>query len=282
MIIGKKPIPKIVTLYIVIIMKLVQTEKCTCEPYEYDTFQFMAKRLNMKVLHPGGLKATKLLVKQSKISKNMIVLDAGCGSGSSSIFLAQKYGCKVVGIDLDQQSLIKAHKTARRKSLLDRVSFRSMDIVDLHFENEIFDGVICQAALIFTNKSKALNAISSKLRPEGFLGIIELAWKTTPSTTIDRKVGKTLCAAAVNTEEHFEWIKLLRKTGFNVVYAKLHDLNFNFSGMLNNEGFIATLRIALKCALNKEAKEKTRSVTKLFKETQKYLGYGIYVARKKE
>jgi len=42
-------------------------------------------------------------------------LDAGCGSGSSSIFLAQRYGCKVVGIDIDQKSLIKAHKTARAR-----------------------------------------------------------------------------------------------------------------------------------------------------------------------
>ena len=263
-------------------MNSVQIEKCICEPDECDTFQFMAKRLNMNVLHPGGLKATKLLAEQSKMSKNMIVLDAGCGTGSSSIFLAQKYGCKVVGIDVDQQSLIKANKIGRRKNLLDRVSFRNMDIVDLRFEDGTFDGAIYQAALIFTNKSKALNAIHSKLRPEGFLGIIELAWKTTPPISIARKVGSILCAAAVNTEEHLMWIKLLNQTGFNVVNAELEDLNFNFRGMLYNEGVLSALRIAFKCALDKYAKKKTRDVTKLFKETRKYLGYGIYVARKKE
>lgn len=261
-------------------MKMVQIGKCICEPDNCDTFQFMAKRLNMNVLHPGGLKATKLLAEKSKISKNMIILDAGCGSGSSSIFLAQKYGCKVVGIDVDQQSLIKAHESARRKGVIDHVSFRSMDIANLLFEDEVFDGAISQAALIFTHKLKALNAIHSKLRSGGFLGVIELAWKTTPPNAIARKVRNTLCAAAANTEKHLAWIKLLRQNGFNVTTAELNDLDFNFSGMINNEGLIPTLRIALKCTLNKDVKEKIRNVTKLFKETQQYLGYGIYLARK--
>jgi len=268
-------------VYNVINMGSVQMEKCVCEPDECDTFQFMAKKLHMNVLHPGGFQGTELLAERSGISKNMIVLDAGCGSGSSSIFLARRYGCRVVGIDIDQNSLIKAHKTARRKGVLDRVSFRLMDIVDLSFEDQTFDGAICQAALIFTKKRKALDAIHRKIRSGGFVGVIELAWKTTPPNSIARRVGNTLCAAAVNTEQHSEWIKLLSQTGFNVVHAELRDLNFNFSGMLKNEGFLSTLRIALKCAFDKSAKRKTSEVTKLFKETREYLGYGIYVGRKK-
>ena len=263
-------------------MKSVQTEKCICEPDECDTFQFMTKTLHMNVLHPGGLKATKLLAEQSKISKDMTILDAGCGTGSSSIFLAQKYGCKVVGIDIDQQSLIKAHKTAHKKGVHNLVSFRCLNIVNLPFEDGIFDGSLCQATLIFTQKHKALNSINRKIRSKGFLGIIELAWKTTPTTSIARKVGNILCAAAVNTENHAMWIKLLNQTGFNVINAKLEELNFNFRGMLNNEGLLSALRIASKCALDKNAKKKTRDVIKLFKETRKYLGYGIYIARKKE
>ena len=96
-------------------MESVQTEKCACEPDKCDTFQFMAKKLNMNVLHPGGIWGTELLAEHSKISENMTILDAGCGSGSSSIFLARKYGCKVVGIDIDQNSLTKAYRTVRKK-----------------------------------------------------------------------------------------------------------------------------------------------------------------------
>ena len=142
------------SVHYVINMESVQMEKCFCEPEECDTFQFMAKKLHMSVLHPGGFKGTKTLAERSEISENMTILDAGCGSGSSSIFLAQRYGCRVVGIDIDQDSLIKANDKARRKGVSDRVAFRRMDITDLPFQDQTFDGAIIQAALIFTEKHK--------------------------------------------------------------------------------------------------------------------------------
>jgi SAM-dependent methyltransferase len=259
----------------------VQKEKRICEPDECDTFQFMAKKLKMHVLHPGGFQGTELLAERSGISRNMTILDAGCGSGSSSIFLARRYGCRVVGIDIDRSSLVKAYEKARRKGVLDLVAFRPMDIVDLQFQDQTFDGAIVQAALIFTEKREALHAIHRKIRSGGFLGVIELAWKTSPPNSIIQRVGNTLCAAAVNTEQHSDWIKLLSQVGFNVVHAELRDLNFGFGDMLKNEGILSTLRIALKCVFDKSAKSKTREVTKLFKETREYLGYGIYVGRKK-
>ena len=261
-------------------MELAQKKQSVCEPDECDTFQFMAKTLQMNVLHPGGFQGTKLLAEQIRITENTILLDAGCGSGSSSIFLARRYGCRVVGVDVDRNSLIKAYAMARRKGVLDRVAFRHMDIVDLTFQDQLFDGVLVQAALIFTEKREALHSIYRKIRSGGFIGVIELAWKTSPPDSIVRRVRNTLCAAAGNTELHTDWINLLNHTGFNVAYAELRDLHFNFSGMLRNEGALSTLRIALKCAFDKAVKRKTREVTNLFKETREYLGYGIYVGRK--
>lgn len=262
-------------------MESIQIEKCACEPEQCDTFQFMAKKLDMNVLHPGGFQGTEALAKNCNISENMTVLDAGCGSGSSSIFLARQYGCLVIGIDTDQNSITKAYKKARKKDVLNRVAFRLMDMCGLSFQDQTFDGAICQAALIFTKKREALQTIYKKINPGGFIGVIELAWKTKPPNEIATRVGNTLCAAALNTETHSDWIKLLRQTGFNVIHAELRELNFNFSGILRNEGLFSTLRIVLKCALDKSAKRKTREVTMLFKETKKYLGYGIYVGRKK-
>jgi len=56
----------------------------------------MANTLKMKVLHPGGLNATKILAEKCKLSPGMIILDAGCGSGRSAIFLAEQYGCRII------------------------------------------------------------------------------------------------------------------------------------------------------------------------------------------
>ena len=234
----------------------------------------------MKVLHPGGLDATVTLAERAGISRDMIILDAGCGSGSSSILLAKRYGCRVVGGDLDQSLLVKANAAARKKGVLDRVAFRLADMQDLPFQDDTFDGAIIQAALIFTEKRRALQMLLRKVRPHGFVGLVELAWKSPPPGEMIRRVGEVLCQAASNAELHEGWVNLLTQSGFNVVCAELHDLDFSSRGTLRNEGFLATSKIALKSILDRSVRRKTQDVTSLFKEAREYLGYGIYVARK--
>ncbi len=253
---------------------------CVCEPETCDTFQFMSKKLGMQVLHPGGLEATKQLAEKCKVSSNMIILDAGCGSGSSSIFLAKRYGCRVVGIDVDPTSLMKAHEKARRENVLDRVAFRLADLNSLALQDMTFDGVVFQASLIFCEKARVLHTVNQRIRPGGFLGAVELAWKTQPSAEVLAKVKDVLCAAAVNAELHEDWMALFESVGFKVESSETCDSNFGFRHMLANEGFFSTLRIASKCLFNDEAREKTRAITNLFRETGEYLGFGIYVCRK--
>ena len=259
-----------------------QTCSIVCEPGTCDTFQFMANTLKMKVLHPGGLEVTKLLAKRCGLSPDMTVLDAGCGSGRSAIFLAKQFGCRIVGVDIEPAPLLKAQAEAMSEGVSDRVAFRVADANNLPFQDETFEGAIFQAALIFTDKFKALRMVHQKLRGDGFLGVVELAWKKTPSERIVQKVRNVLCAAAVNTEIHEDWIRLLSQAGFEVIHSELLDHEFNFSGIVRNEGFLSSLRIALKCISDKSVKRKMGQIKSLFKETDEYLGYGIYVARKKQ
>jgi len=259
-----------------------QTCSAVCEPDTCDTFQFMANTIKMKVLHPGGLLATKLLAEKCKLSPDMTILDAGCGSGRSAIFLAKQFRCRIVGVDIEPSPLLKAQAEAISKGVGDRVAFRVADANDLPFQDQTFDGAIFQAALIFTNKAKALHSVNQKIRAGGFLGVIELAWKKPPSEKIVNRVRETLCAAAVNTETHEDWIRLFSQVGFEVIHSELLDHKFNFSGMIRNEGLVSSLRIALKCVSDKSVKRKMGQIKSLFKETDEYLGYGIYVARKKQ
>ena len=107
-----------------------------------------------------------------------------------------------------------------------------------------------------------------------------MAWKTDPPINVVRQVRKVLCSAVVNAEQHIKWIELFNHTGFNIVHAELRDLDFNFQGMLENEGLFSTFKVALKCTFDQEVRTRMRDVAKLFKETREYLGYGIYVGRK--
>lgn len=242
----------------------------------------MASKLKMKVLHPGGLEATKLLAERCEASPGMTILDVGCGSGRSAILLAKQFGCRIVGVDIEPSYLLKAQAEAISKGVSDRVAFRIADANDLPFQNQTFDGAIFQAALIFTDKSKALKMVHQKIRKGGFLGVVELAWKKPPSERIVKEVRDVLCAAAVNTETHEDWIRLLNQVGFEVIHSELLDHEFNFSGMVRNEGLRASLRIAAKGMSDKSVRRKMGQIKSLFRETHEYLGYGIYVARKKQ
>ncbi len=253
---------------------------CVCEPETCDTFQFMSKKLGMQVLHPGGLQATKKLAEKCKISSNMTILDAGCGSGRGSIFLAKHYGCRVIGIDVDPTSLLKAHEKARLRKVLDKVAFRLADLNSLPTQDIMVDGAIFQASLIFCEKTSVLRKVGQNIRPGGFLGAVELAWKTPPKAEIVAKVKNVLCSAAVNAEQHEGWTALFERAGFEVESSEIHDLDFGFRFMLSNEGFFSALRIASKCIANQEARDKTQAIANLFRETGSYLGFGIYVCRK--
>jgi arsenite methyltransferase len=92
--------------------------------------------------HMGGIDATEELVKRCHITKDSRVLDVGCGVGATPCFLAKKYGCKVVGIDIVEGMIEKSIKRAKREGVTDRVAFKVADAQDLPFEDQLFDAVI--------------------------------------------------------------------------------------------------------------------------------------------
>lgn len=256
------------------------TQLDSCGSNECDTFQFMATHLGVTVLHPGGLAATQTLAEHCKLSPEMTVLDAGCGSGSSSVFLARRFGCRVIGMDADLGLLLKAKEAAQEARVLDRVAFRLGDLQRIPFDDETFDGVIAQAVLIFTDKRRALEQISRKLRRGGFFGSVELTWRRVPSEEILRRVKATLCSVAANAEEREGWIKLLRDSGLVLVEAETRDVDFSFRGMVANEGVFHALKIATRSLLERSSRRKTQELSRLLREVRPDLGYGMFIARK--
>ena len=75
-----------------------------------------------------------------RINKDSIVLDLGCGSGVNSIFLAEKYGCRVLGIDISMGMLAMAREQLKRCSpeVQTKVSFYQGTVEDLVDDMQVF------------------------------------------------------------------------------------------------------------------------------------------------
>ncbi len=87
-------------------------------------------------------KQNQVLAEIAKVKSTDYVLDAGCGVGGSSIYLAKKYGCHVVGITVSEGQVHQASKYALEKDVNPRPIFKKMDYTRTDFESEKFDVIL--------------------------------------------------------------------------------------------------------------------------------------------
>lgn len=99
--------------------------------------------------------------------KGGLALDTGCGPGRDSKYLF-RHGMDVVGIDFSNKMLEEARKKAGD------CRFIRMDMRNLKFDKNVFDGIWSNASILHIPKSDA-NAVLSEfgriLKPNGILYI---------------------------------------------------------------------------------------------------------------
>jgi tocopherol O-methyltransferase len=102
------------------------------------------------------------------------VLDAGCGVGGSSFWLAEERGAKVVGITPVQSQVDRANAVARQRGLEEHVKFKREDYRNCSQPDASFDVVwalesLCHAPV----KAAAYAEFFRVLKPGGTLVIAE-------------------------------------------------------------------------------------------------------------
>lgn len=110
----------------------------------------------------------EVLAEIAQISTTDRVLDAGCGVGGSSIFLASRYGCNVIGITLSSKQASKALSNATKYGVAPQVSFQVRDYCNTQFPDASFDVVwglesVCHA----TDKAQFVKEAYRLLKPGG-------------------------------------------------------------------------------------------------------------------
>src|SRR5215468_10122657 len=111
----------------------------------YNTASPTVEMMNLiDQLHGGGLNSTKAQAEMAGVAKDMRILDAGCGVGGSSRYLAHTYSCQVEAIDLTPQYVEAAVRLNELCGLDKKIVVRQGSVTDLPYPDQCFDLVWCQ------------------------------------------------------------------------------------------------------------------------------------------
>ncbi|HSL42879.1 MAG TPA: class I SAM-dependent methyltransferase [Anaerolineales bacterium] len=120
----------------------------------------------------GGLYLAAQMARTLRLSPGNLVLDLGCGKGSSSIFLARHYGVRVVALDLWTSAEFLQQKFSAQE-LSDRITPIQMDATQpLPFPLSYFDAIFCMNSFSFYGGSmEFIEHLLKHLKPGGQLCI---------------------------------------------------------------------------------------------------------------
>jgi len=192
------------------------------------------------------LRFNEIIIEKAKIKKTDRVLDAGCGIGGTSIFIARKIGCKVEGITISQNQVDKAKKLAKKLNMSSLVNFSNQDYTNTKFKSGSFDVVFALESVCYSDKEKFLRESYRLLKKGGRLVVADgFNSKSKFSGKEKKLVSKWSNSWAVDSLETPLFFKTKsREIGFkNIKYKKITDKIMNSSKRLylaSFPGFIVT------------------------------------------
>ncbi len=265
---------------------------------ELGYYDFMAY-LEVPFFNIGGAPSIDLLVERCGITEGSHVLDVGCGTGGNAAYLAERYGCRVTGIDISE---LMVEQAKRRASKLDKLEldFHIGDAYDLGFPDESFDVVLTIFVSQFLDLHRAFPEFMRVLRTGGYLGVNEMYRQAEVPKTLVEKVDEAekvfreltdLPFSLRSSKEYKDGFEYVGFTDVNVEsFSQFLDMGRGLKMVGEMGGWIKLLKLLWKTAeMGRRSKkiwerytrlDKAKKVMLRNKETSKYFGYVIGVGKK--
>lgn len=171
------------------------------------------------------------------------VMDLGCGTGRHSIYLAEQ-DFKVYATDISETGL-EITKSKAEKLNLNNIEFKQLDMREISFDNNTFDGILCVWTTghgTLEDSRKNINEIYRILKPNGIV-VIDYVSKYDENYGKGIEIEKDTFINNVEGEEniphHYSTIEELRELYSNFSHVEITPVNYYF---LDNYGGKHTIK----------------------------------------
>ena len=229
---------------------------------------------------PGGIEHTKQALQLSGLDgvKPLLVADLGCGTGSSTLVLAENLNASIVAVDLFKEFLDVLSEDARERGVDHKIKTRVGTMEELPFEENSLDVIWSEGAIYNIGFSKGVEYLNRFLKPGGILAASEITWLTEERPDEIQRYWDSAYPEIATVSEK---VKTLEKHGYMLkgyfplpssswIANYYEPLESTFAGFLAKHDSDEARAIV----------EAERAEIALYKKYSAYYSYGFYIAQK--
>ncbi len=129
---------------------------------------------------PGGEAETRLAITISRLQdkRDLNIADIGCGSGASTLILADALDAQLIAVDFLPAFLDKLTQESTQAGVEHRITTLASTMQDLHFADGELDAIWSEGAIYNMGFEAGVAAWKPFLKPGGILAVSELTWLT--------------------------------------------------------------------------------------------------------
>jgi ubiquinone/menaquinone biosynthesis C-methylase UbiE len=198
-------------------------------PFEMGQVPFLFRQkaltaVSGSTLRPGGLTLTESAVDICGFDQTHLVLDAGCGSGTTTRHLWERYRIRSMGTDLELKLPWNAGMETPGETRLFSPGFARSRLPDLPFKSRVFNGVFCECVFsLIPDKQTCLAEFFRVLKTNGKLVLTDLYIPELFAAKIDFMRGlhpPTSCIDGALTM--MALIRIIERAGFKIDIIEDH------------------------------------------------------------
>ncbi|ACB52791.1 unknown [Crocosphaera subtropica ATCC 51142] len=230
---------------------------------------------------PGGDAETEMALDLSMVDRSapLKIADIGCGTGASTLLLAQLLNAQITAVDFLKEFLEVLESKAENMGLSEKIATLSCSMDNLPFGDEEFDILWSEGAIYNIGFERGVKDWKRYLKMGGLLVVSEITWITRSRPS---ELQKYWDNEYPEIDMASSKISLLEKNGYSPIgYFILPEdcwlanyyqpMQNSFKDFLYRNGNSEEAQAIVE-AQNKEIE--------LYEKYKSYYSYGVYVARK--
>jgi len=230
---------------------------------------------------PGGKAETRQAMRIAGLdrSRHLRIADIGCGTGASTLLLAQELDAEITAVDFLSEFLETLEARATEEGVSERITTLNCSMEALPFSEAEYDVIWSEGAVYTMGFQAGVSAWKHFLKPNGIMVLSEMTWL---SESRPHEIQAHWDAEYPEIDVASAKIKILEQNGFcpegYFVLPKSCWVQNYYKPMESRFSHF------LKACKHSEAAEHIVELEKneiaLFEKYGDYYGYGVYIARK--